>query len=233
MAEDMVAGSPAERDRSAGRSNAQVSAKIGFWSGFVSIGLLILLHVLRPDLKPARSVFSEYSLGEFQALGRAWFLIMGIGTSAAVFALMGFVRGVAGKIGLIALAFGALGLLMASIYAMDPISTPPDQASFTGQMHGVAAMIGNPGFVLGAILLALAITRAQPFASDRGRIVGIALLCLIGFFAMGAAVMSAMATPPGWGAGAIGLVNRLLILAYSLWLVVALHPLVRDQDKAA
>jgi uncharacterized protein DUF998 len=132
------------------------------------------------------------------------------------------------RIGLAFLLAAAVGLAMAARFPMDAVSTPRDQMSFNGRMHGVAFMIGVPCQILAVLLLSLALGNQTAQAS-------LPLLALTAVVWLSLAAMIAVMLIVGPGKPPnprgperfLGFPNRLFMVAYGVWLMVAAWPMAR------
>jgi len=117
---------------------------------------------------------------------------------------------------------------MAARFPMDPVSTPRERMSFTGRMHGVAFMIGVPCQILAVLLLSLACGSHTAHAS-------LPLLALTAVVWLSLAAMIAVMVMVGPGKPPnprgperfLGFPNRLFMVAYGVWLIVAAWPMTR------
>ena len=136
--------------------------------GATALALLSLatLHVVRSDLDPSWHMLSEYAVGAHGWIMAVCFVAFATSSAALFVALLRSLPTLVGRIGLGFLLATAVGLALAALFPMDPISTPPDAATSSGRMHGVSAMIGIPGEILAVLFLSLAL-RKQPTWSRR------------------------------------------------------------------
>jgi hypothetical protein len=133
-----------------------------------------------------------------------------------------------GRIGLVFLLVDALVLTMVAGFPMDPASTPRGQMSFSGKMHGVLFLIGVPCQLLATLLLSLAAGSESTNAS-------IPLLLLTALIWLSFVTMIAIMVMVGPGKPSnpngperfLGLPNRLFMIAYGVWLMVAAWPMPR------
>lgn len=190
--------------------------------------LLVIQHGLRPDLDPMSHVLSEYALGPLGWVQVLWFSSLSIACTALSVALLPWLRGPRGWIGLLGLLAAALGLAMAAVYPMDPLTVPMDQASHSAKMHNLSAMIGNPGFLLGSLLLSLTLRGQQPWVPSARNLMRAAHLFWISFVLMAAAIFAAFSQQPPADMNLIGLANRVLGAALSIWPIVAALPLAQS-----
>ncbi|MEY4575547.1 MAG: hypothetical protein RL701_250 [Pseudomonadota bacterium] len=205
-----------------------VFARVACACGWLGILLLAALHVLRPDLDPALHMVSEYAVGAHGWVMACDFLALGLGCASLLASLIPHTRSVVGRIGGVFLAAAAAGLLMAALFPTDPFGTTPEQTSFSGHMHGMAVMIGNPGFIIDALLLSLSLRRNPAWASVRVPLFALTSLTWISFAAVFYMLMSAtMQQGTMTALGAIGWPNRALVVAYGGWLICSAWPQVR------
>lgn len=199
----------------------QMAARITIAAGAVSVAALASLHALRSELDPSWHMISEYAVGTYGWVMTVSFAAFAAASAALVVALWARLKTLQGRIGLAFLLASAAGLGLAAAFPMDPLSTPPEAASFSGKMHGVSAMIGIPGEILAVLLLSLALRKQ----GHSGVLTLLAAVIWISLVVMIAALMVAMQAQTMEGPGVLGWANRALMVAYSLWLIVAARPL--------
>ncbi len=203
----------------------QFAARIAMASAVLSLAALASLHVLRPDIDPSWHMISEYAVGTHGWVMTVAFAAFAVGSAALLVALWTRLKTLQGRIGLAFLLASAAGLGLAAVFPMDPLSTPPESASFSGKMHGVSAMIGIPGEILAVLLLSLALRKQ----GHSGMLTLLAAVIWISLGVMIAALMVAMQAQTMDGPGVLGWANRALMVAYSLWLIVAARPLAAPE----
>lgn len=118
---------------------------------------LAALHVLKPEVRPSRNMSSLYALGRHGWVMALCFAAFGAAGACLFAALIGYVPSLFGRVGLAFLLAAAGGLVMVARFPMDPVSTPREQMSFSGRMHGVLFLIGVLSQLLAALLLSLAL----------------------------------------------------------------------------
>lgn len=199
---------------------AAISAIAGASLAFL---LLAALHLLRRDLDPSSHFISEYAVGEHGWVMALCFIALAVGCAGSVVVLHGPAGTVAGRTGLAFLSLAAIGLAMAAFFPMDPMTTAPENASFSGRMHGVAAMVGNPGFMIGATLLVFALGGNAGWAGARAPLI-VATIAIWGAFALMMTAMPASAQDGPADFSGTGWPNRFLWAAYCAWIVAAAWP---------
>ena len=203
------------------------AAGISFAGGLLALLLLAALHLARPDLEPSSHVISEYALDPYGWLMALCFLALAVGCAGILAVLFPRLGTVTGRVGLAFMLAAAVGLTLAAFFPMDPIATGATNPSFSGKMHGVAATIGNPGFMIGAILVTIALRRIPGWEGVFVPLVVATVLLWLAFAFMMAAIagMSEGSTDMG----AIGWPNRLLWAAYCAWVMLAAWPALKGR----
>ena len=97
--------------------------------------------------------------------------------------------------------------------------------SFSGRMHGMAFMIGVPGQILAALLLSFAL-RNQP-GWNGALLLGLTVVIWASLGIMGWRIAEMMKDRALDATGLMGWSNRLLMVGYGLWVVVAALPRAR------
>ncbi len=173
-------------------------------------------------------MISQYALGRY-----GWLMVLFFGGLAAAsgclfVALIPYESSMLGRTGLALLLAAAVALAMAARFPMDPVSTRRAQTSFSGRMHGVAFMIGVPCQLFAVLLLSLVLGKQASQAS-------LTLLGLTAVIWLSLAVVVTVMLIVGPGNPPnpdgperfLGWPNRLFMVAYGLWLMVAAWPMAR------
>ena len=203
-----------------------LAARAAIGSAVLALAALAALHLLKPDIHPARTMISQYALGRFGWVMALCFAAFAAGSASVFIALVPYAHSLVVAIGLGLLAVAAVGLAMAARFPMDPVSTPPAQMSFTGRMHGVAFLLGVPCMVLAVLLLSLALVslgshRLLPLVTITV-VVWLSLVIMIAIMLM---VGPGKEPDPNGPERFIGWPNRLLMVGYAAWLMVAAWPM--------
>lgn len=203
-------------------------ARISIGAAALAIVALAALHVLTPDIDPRRTMISQYALGRHGWLMAVCFAAFAAASASLFAALFGRVPSALGVVGLVFLFAAALGLAMAAMFPMDPVSTPPAQMSFTGRMHGVAFLVGVPAQVLSVLLLSLALGQQGSHSSTPLlALTAVIWLCLVMMIVIMAIVGPGKPPNPNGPERFLGFPNRLFMIAYGVWLMAAAWPLAR------
>lgn len=206
---------------------SRFAAGAAFAGSAASLLVLAALHITRSDLSPGGHMISEYAIGH-APLGLSFFALQAVGALGMAAALPARASGLAVRIGIALLVLAAVGLGLAVAFTMDPLTTPPGQETMSGTMHGVAALVGIPTLIAATLVLGYALPKHQtwqrvgPWLKVLGHLSWIALAlmiaCMLLLITQG---MTAMGDLVGWA-------NRLLVLAFALWLMVASWPLLKS-----
>ena len=203
---DTATASPAQR-------TAAAIAMAGA-SGFVA--LVVVLHVLKPELDPSWRMVSEYEIGRHGWVMRLAFGCLAVACVGLLAALRGKVQGAAGRVGRIGLVAGAAGTALAGAFASDPITATKDQLTMQGNLHGLGFTLGVPGMLIAVGLVTRAVRRSQPTSGGPLRVtraaVWASLAAFIGTMAVTYDGTFGPDVPAGWP-------NRLLVASFATWII--------------
>src|SRR5205809_843588 len=141
-----------------------LAARAVIGAAALAVTALATLHILKPDVHPSQNMISLYALGRHGWVMALCFAAFATATACLFAALVAHVSSLLGSIGLAFLLLAAVGLAMAALFPMDPVSTPA-QMSFSGRMHGVSFLIGVPCQILSVLLLSVALGNNTSYAS--------------------------------------------------------------------
>jgi hypothetical protein len=202
-----------------------LAARAAVGSAVLALLSLTVVHLLKRDLDPSRTMISRYALGPY-----GWLMAVCFAAWAAASALL-FVTlalrpsSTLDRVGQILLLAASIGLAMAARFPMDPVGTPRREMSFSGRMHGIAFLVGVPALVLAVSILSLSLAGYGSHAAIPLLLLTAAIwLSLIAMIAIGAMVGPDHGPNPqvprlfGW-------VNRLLMVGYSVWLIAVAWPM--------
>jgi hypothetical protein len=203
------------------------AARAAIVAAAVSLFTLAALHILKPDLHPSRTMISQYALGPYGWVMVLCFAAFGVASGSLAVAMVPYARSLGGRIGIALLLTAAVGLVMAARFPMDPVSTPPAQMSHSGRMHGVAFLLGVPSMVLAVLILSFALDSQVSYAGllmTVAAVIWISLIVMIGIM-----LRVGPGKPPDSNGPErfVGVPNRLLMVAYAVWLMVAAWPIAR------
>lgn len=188
-----------------------------------SVALFVLflgsLHFLEPEFDPTWRFISEYALGNFGWMMPLAFVAMAASLASVGVAIYSKVRNVVGIIGLVIILLAVIGLFIAASFTTDPIFTPHDELTSSGQMHVLGASLDYSP--LAFLLLSYSLARHQEWSSVKKWLFLTAIISImltIGF-------MFTIPMDGVFGPGIYsGLVGRFLMLSYLGWLgTVSFH----------
>ncbi len=203
----------------------RLAAQIAIAGAVIAVLALAALIFVRADLNPSQHMISEYAIGGHGWIITVAFFGFAIASAGLLVALTGVVQGPLGWLGLLCLLAAAIGQGMGGAFPMDPTNTAPDAMSFSGRMHGMAFMIGVPGQILAALLLSFAL-RNQP-GWNGALLLGLTVVIWASLGIMGWRIAEMMKDRALDATGLMGWSNRLLMVGYGLWVVVAALPRAR------
>jgi hypothetical protein len=186
-------------------------------------GLILVLHVAKPEMDPSWRFLSEYSVGANGWLMKLAFFAWAAGCGALFVALGPETAPRRAWIGRWLLPLVSLALVAAGLFDQD--ATNLHTVSWHGQLHALASTVGIPGVPIAAMLL----------SADRrgGRLVVIlANLSWITLALMAAYIGWAMGAKGGFGPGVYaGWLNRLVVAVYLAWqFALARRPAHQGRD---
>jgi hypothetical protein len=201
--------------------------------GAAALALIALaaLHVLKPEVHPSRNMISQYALGRHGWVMALCFAAFAAASACLFVALVAYAPLLLGRIGLAFLLAAAIGLAMAARFPMDPVSTPPAQMSFSGKMHGLAFVIGVPCQILAVLLLSLALQQQDSRVS-----LPLLSLAAVVWLSLGITIAIMLIVGPGKLPNPngperfLGWPNRLFMVSYAAWLMVAAWPMARPLE---
>lgn len=185
------------------------AAQLSVVASIASLAFLAVLHLLSPEFNPSARMVSEYALGSYSRILLLMFLTWAFSCIALFFAIKSPVTTVGGKIGLGFLLLAAVGMTMGGLFDVNH------------DLHGLAAMIGMPSLPIAAVLISVSLGRNPSWTSARQSLLWTAILTWVSLVLMNIAIFTGFSQtgdilPGAW----FGWANRLLIVAYNVWLMV-------------
>jgi hypothetical protein len=174
----------------------RIAAVVAAAAAAADLLVLVLLHVVSPDVDPVTRPVSEYALGDGRWLATTGTVAEGVGAMGLAIALRH--KRAAGLL----VVFGLIKLTM-PLFPVDALGTP---ASATGNVHNV---LGNLAFFLFPVA-ALVLSRALRREGNRS---GFVIAAILAVATVGVLAANAV--------GAFGLAQRAYLMLCALWLVLA------------
>ena len=202
--------------------NSLTAARLAIAAAATVLLLLAGLHVLSPEFDPSWRMVSEYANGQYGWVLSTMFVSWAISSWALAFAIWPQVKTTLGKTGLAFLIAAGVGEAMASVF------------DITHPLHGLAALIGIPSLAIAAMLISVSLGRSEGWSTAKKPLLWTANLTWMSLALMAATLAIFFVTykqaggdmtggvittlPPGVLALG-GWANRLLVLAYNVWVM--------------
>jgi hypothetical protein len=206
------------------QDQAALASRVAAAGAFAVALIIVALHAIKPELEPSWRFISEYAIGRHGWIMKLAFLIWAASCAALALALRQEVRTFLGRTGVAVLLIVAAALVVAGLFAQDPVTAKPDELSTSGTLHGIASMIGIPGIPVAAMLISSSLWRTNPaWAPHRLTIMWPAHATWISLVLMAVYLMWAVPRAGGFNIEVwAGWMNRLVVATYLAWqLVVA------------
>lgn len=209
-------------------ATSRAAARLAFAGALLFLVLLAALHVIRPDVDPSWRMVSEYAVGRHGWVMTLAFVSLAVGYASLFVVLVSQVRTIAGRIGLAFLLAAMVGVTMAAIFPTDPMNTGPEEMTAAGEMHGLAATIGIPSLPVAAMLISFSLRHNPAWARGGRALLWMANLTWISLALMLATVAILLPRHGAFGPEVpVGWPNRLLMIAYGGWVMLAAGPATR------
>jgi hypothetical protein len=201
---------------------SRTAARLSLAATILFLILLVSLHFIKPELSPSWRMVSEYATGNYAWVMMLAFLCMSISCITLFIAMRSEIVTRSGKIGLGFLLATAFGLAAAAIFPIDPITASPSAGTIHGMLHGVASIIGVPSLPIAAMLISQSLARNPTWKTAKRFLIVTAHCTWISLAAMIVQVVLQLSLAGGFGPTVwVGWTNRLLMVAYSVWLLTA------------
>ncbi len=210
-------------------SISRMTARLAILSTGLGVIAIIAMHVLRADLDPSWHVLSEYAISSHGWVMTTAFFAYAFACLNLFVALSPYTKSWIGRIGMVFLLLAAIGVGLAGAFQMDSLTTPMNEATTSAIMHNVGSIVGNPGFIVAALVLTRALRPNTLWSAVRLPMLVSANIAWISFLLLFASIAYVIATQQTSmdGIGLVGLANRLGMLAYAGFMVSAALPLTR------
>ncbi|HMF71326.1 MAG TPA: DUF998 domain-containing protein [Flavitalea sp.] len=201
------------------KNKTVTSARIAMAMCVLTLLSLLLLHFLSPEFEPSWRMVSEYALGNYNGVLLLMFISWALSSWALAFAVRPLLLTTGSKIGWIFLIISGIGMMMGGLF------------SIPHNLHGPAAALGLPSFCVAAILITVGLRKSPkgksvfPLLTAHLPWISLALMAaamgvmISGFITAGIDMSTGKAPErlPEGVIGAVGYVNRLLIVVYCFW----------------
>lgn len=185
----------------------------------LSVGLVVLLHLLEPEFDPSWRMLSEYSLGRYGVLMRVAFIAGGTSVIAVAVALSGAAWP---WLGLVLVAIGPIG---AAFIDTDPVTTPRAEMSRRSNVHAALGSLFILGFPVTATATGIS-AAADPAVGPVLAWASAAPWIALAWF-LGSTIRYAQPDGVGSPLVRIGWPNRVSMLVYLGWVALAVITMLR------
>lgn len=208
-------------------------AKAALFGTLTFLILLVLLHFIKPEFKPSWRFISEYSIGKNGWIMQFAFFILGSSCISLILSIKSQVKTVGGKIGIFIMLIVGLSLIMAGIFTMDAVTTPKNELTTHGNLHGIASMIGVPGFPIAAILISISLGKNTKWVFYKKTMIALAIAIWVCLIIMFATMFITLAKTKGVFNDnvLIGWPNRILVLSYCAWLYAVTKAAIQIRNQ--
>jgi hypothetical protein len=200
---------------------ASAYAAIGLACAFLS--LLLLLHILKPELDPSWRWISEYEIGRFGWMMRLAFFCWGSAVLALTVTLWSSLQSALGGLGAVWLMVIAVALFGAGIFMTAPITdrTPSRENS----LHAICGAVVILTFPIAATVTALSLSGGTAVSGGHGLVVVATTLAWVGLVTfLSSNIVAGVRSPSPERIGnpdiRVGWQNRFMVVTYVVWVVV-------------
>lgn len=202
-----------------------LAARLALATGALALLCLATLHLLSPEFEPSWRMISEYANGRHGWVLTGFFVSWAASSWAIAVALWPEASSWVVRLGLGLVALSGLGAALGGAF---DVNHPA---------HGLAFALGVPTLPLGALLVGLPLARREPFAALRwvSQAPWLSVVLMVGSFMLlgsSAAKVGIELDPtkpwhevPAGVTALMGWANRLLVVAYLAWTLVAARAL--------
>jgi hypothetical protein len=200
---------------------ASAYASIGLACAFLA--LLLVLHILKPDLDPAWRWISEYEIGRYGWMMRLAFFCWGGSVLALAVTLWPSLRPAPGILGGSWLIVIAVALVGAGVFKTDAITNRTSSREST--LHSIFGAVVILTFPIAATLVAVSLFRGAGWSAGHGLLILATTLTWVGLVAFLASnVWAGSRSPSAERVGdpyvRVGWQNRFMVVTYAVWVVV-------------
>jgi hypothetical protein len=195
------------------------AAKAALILSIAYLCILLLLHIIKPEVTPSWQTLSIYARGEWGWIGQLAYCVLGLAHIVLFVALRTQVKSRYGKVGLVFLLVAGIGGILGGLGVSDPLNTLPSEATASGQLHAIGAALEIWGAPIAALLINLNLMRKNmEWRTARTTLIWVTILPLAGLVLfMGSGAAAGTNIGPG---DVIGYMNRIAIVAYMVWQIV-------------
>lgn len=192
----------------------------------------VMMHVVQSDLNPIDDAMSYYMNGRLGWVFGFGLVALGSGSLCIAYALHVvpvLPASLGQRFGAVLFALWGCGTVVGGLFPPDPRGHWDEPPSLSGAIHGGAAMVALVAFPAAAVLLSRRFTSSAATVGARRLLSPVAWLgaaSLLALFLCLAPAIVANRAPY-----VLGLVERVLILVYMVWIVAAAMSVKAGQEK--
>lgn len=207
-------------------SKTSVIVYLAIITAIAALLFLLSLHVLSPEFDPSWRMVSEYANGDYGWVLSLMFAAWGLSSWLLAVTLWPQVTSTAGKVGVGFLVLAGVGEAMAALF------------DITHPLHDLSGYIGIGGLPIAALLISHSLTRTPNWSPIKKPLLLTAHLTWVSVLLMAAtfillivtftqsggdmtAASTEITTLPAGVIALVGWANRLLIIVYCAWVIVA------------
>lgn len=204
------------------------AAKMTLIASIGYLCILLLLHVIKPEVAPSWQTLSIYARGDWGWIGQVAYCLLGLTHIALFMAMRSQVKSRYGKVGLGFLLIAGIGGILGGLGVSDPLNTLPSEATASGQLHAIGAALEIWGAPIAALLINLNVLRKNAeWRTIRLTLIWVTVLPLAGLILfMGSGAAAGTNIGPG---DVIGYMNRIAVVAYMIWQIVLVRFILKHQ----
>ncbi len=211
------------------------AARVSFVAAAAFLVLLVVLHVIKPELDPSWRPASEYAIGDYGWVMMIAIFAMALSCVALFAAVRSQIETLGGRIGLCLLLVVAAALVVAGIFVVDPVTIKgPEEMTTHGTLHNLAGAIFIPGLPIAGVLISRSLGRGSSWRAVMRSIRWTAHLMWISVAAMMVHLITVISGGGTLGPGSgNGWLNRLVVLSYCVWLMTVSWRAIQLRKSAA
>ena len=213
---------------------SQTAARWSFATAIISLVIVAILHIIKPEIEPSWHMLSEYAIGDHSWVMKLAFFSWATSCFTLAIAVRSQISSKGGIIGLVLLFIVCISLFMGGLFVMDPPTASKDELTTHGNLHGLSAMLGLPGQAIAALLISISLSRNPAWLLAKRSLMLSAHFVWVSLVVMFASVFIFLGKTQGeFGPDTlIGWPNRLLWVACCVWLMtVARHAIRLRRDR--
>ena len=211
--------------------NTQSLSRVSIFGSVLFILLLVLMHLIKPEIDPDWQPISEYALGRNGWMMRLAFFSMMMATGMATFVSLKFYKKIPGRIGTVLLAISCIGFLLAGVFNTDPSTTSNENMTTVGTLHSVGA--GFSGMIIFASLFIVWQFYKDPIYREVRRPLAYATIVLWISEIMLIISMVIYLPKNGGNLGPetiVGWQGRFMVICAAIWLIVFLKQTMKIEE---